>query len=385
MCLHPTTIPNVNRGIKAKPGTLWYYRDTKNAYLQVPCGWCDECIAVKQMGYIQRIMMESINNHLFMVTLTYRECMIPKYEVNGYKFRYADINDFVLMAKRLKKWRAEKNKKHSYIDHSWRYWGCTELGGKKGRPHLHVFILIPKKELPNREDVLKEEKHLWKTILENWQRNTGTKRNPKYENLCTYRETFHNGQWHRNYDCHWINPGATKEGIADPAWYVMKYMLKDSGKERRRQQALKLNLPQQEYLDAWETIKTKAFYSKFFGLNTNTRNPFGDIEIDKDIYNYLRKCIEYGKGKFKFPIFINPNNGQTFPLADFYKSKEELFTLKDYADYYPNGYEYKQTNEAYEIEQNNRHNYQRKIHKGEVIWNKQNHTILDDVTNELNN
>lgn len=386
MCTNPTPIANLNRGIKNKAG-LNKYKDTKSAYLYVPCGWCEECIAVKQMGYIQRIMLESINNHIFMIMYSYNEEMIPKMELNGYTFRYADIHDFTLMAKRLKKWRDEKNKKHSYINHNWRYFGVTELGGKKGRPHFHIFILIPKKELPEYADVTREEKHLRKVMLENWQRNVGTTRNPIYKDLCTYHECWRNGILHRNYDCKWINPGQTKEGIADPAWYIMKYALKDSGKERRRQQALKLNLPEKEYLEAWNTIKTQAFFSKYFGYNADTDkciNPFGDIEIDKDIYNYLRKCIEFGKGKFDYPVFINPNNGKTFPLSNYYRKNDTLFTLKDYADYYPNGYNYIMENSYYENEEHKRRVYKTRKIKANRIWNIQNHTMLDDVLEELN-
>lgn len=89
----------------------------------------------------------------------------------------------------------------------------------------------------------------------------------KYEPLFEYHERFKNGKWERNYDCHYVDKEKSTKGIEDCAWYVMKYMLKDCNQERRRQQALKLNLKPYEYETTWELIKTKRFYSSGWGLN----------------------------------------------------------------------------------------------------------------------
>lgn len=155
MCLNPIIIDNKNYGLRGKPGTAGYYKHTKLSKIAIPCGWCKECITNKQMGYIQRIMEESTKNEFFMVTLTYKESMIPKHQIKEYNFKYADIQDFIKMCKRMDTWRKRENKKHEYIPYPFRYFGVTELGGKKQRPHFHVLIAIEK-------HTCQIKRHAWK-------------------------------------------------------------------------------------------------------------------------------------------------------------------------------------------------------------------------------
>lgn len=386
MCLNPISIKNLNKGIKCNKGDPRYYKDRQNTYIGVPCGWCSECIALKQMGYIQRIMEESRKNHIFMIMYSYNEKMIPRYEKNGYIFKYADIQDFVHMVKRLRKWRKEKDQKHSYLPWDFRYFGVTELGGKRGRPHFHIFILIKKEVLKTKAEIYNAEKIIWKVMLENWVRNTGSNKKPVYEPLLNYAECWRGGVLHRNYDCQYVEPAITSKGggIEDAAWYIMKYALKDSGKERRRQQALKLNLPQKEYLEAWEKIKTKAFYSTYFGLGaTKEITPFGDVDliIDEDIKKHIRKGIDYGKNKKPFPIWINDNNGQTFPLCEYYK--KYFMTIKDIDDYFIDD-EQRRLEIKIERDIDKHRHYKRKTKRDQEIWNEHNLSELDYILEKLN-
>lgn len=125
MCISPVRIRNPNFHIY-NAGTK--YKDTESAFINVPCGVCCECVAIRQMSYIQRLQMEETKNHLFFCTLTYNDDSMP-YHVcsNGYKIRFADIHDVQCMIKRLRKSGA--------FGRPFRYFGVSELGSRRGRPH----------------------------------------------------------------------------------------------------------------------------------------------------------------------------------------------------------------------------------------------------------
>lgn len=388
MCTRPNSIPNPNLGLKPLPGTAAWYKDRTSLRINIPCGHCEECIAVKQMGYIQRIMLESMKYEIFMIMYSYKEDMIPYIDVNGYKMRYADINDFILMKKRMDKWRKERNTQHSWIPYEWRYFGVTERGGKRGRPHFHIFVMISKEDLPTRAACLGAEETLKKIFLKNWQRNVGSTRKPIYKDLCEYHERWNRkkGILERNYDLHWVDPGATIMGISDAAWYIMKYALKDHGREEKRRSALKLNLEENEYLKIWEKVRNKTFYSQFFGLNGHkTQDDELDLDewrkvtIDEDIHKYLRKCIEFSKGAYEYPVFINPNSGKTFPMCKYLKDYAlELNDLKYFYNPEKDGYS-KYGNDYKGTARKNAEN------KGKRV--KQLHELetLDEFLEELNN
>lgn len=98
MCLSPIRIRNPNVGMSGMKSTLM--KDTTSAFINVPCGVCRECVAVRQMNFVQRIQMESLVNHLFFVTLTYNNEMLPQIGVSsGYLIRYADVSDVQNMFK----------------------------------------------------------------------------------------------------------------------------------------------------------------------------------------------------------------------------------------------------------------------------------------------
>lgn len=125
MCISPNCIKNPNYGI-VNYGTR--NKDTVSAYINVPCGVCPECVAVRQMSYIQRLQMEELTNHLFYCTLTYNNESLPVLSVSsGYNIRYADVADVQKMMKRLRKSNA--------FGRPFRYFGVSELGDRKGRPH----------------------------------------------------------------------------------------------------------------------------------------------------------------------------------------------------------------------------------------------------------
>lgn len=399
MCLNPKLIPNKNYrrlekysgwttiGEKFKHITYQidkgqcttdarYYKDHLNTHMAVPCKHCKECITKKQMDYVQRIVEESQKNEVYMVTLTYKNDMIRTINVNGYKYMYADITDWTNLVKRFDKWRKEENKEHNYIPYPFRYFGITELGGKKGRPHIHLLIFIDKKYLPDRIACLNAEPIIYWAIRKEWCRNIGSKRKPIYKPLFEYHERYRNGRIERNYDCHYVRPEATEEGMNNAAWYIMKYMLKDAPIEERRNKALKINLKPGEYENIWQIIRTKRFYSTYFGINAE-RNPFGDIEPDKDIEQHIKWCIEESKRlKLEYPCWFNPINGKSFPLCEYYK--KYFLTLEDIKYWWNEEYatetHLKETNQA-----------QAQRTKFERLKRQNADSIFNQITNYLNN
>lgn len=125
MCISPIRIKNPNLGLF---GPNAQFKDTISHYINVPCGVCPQCVANRQMQYVQRLQMEELVNHLFMCSLTYNNESMPVVTTStGYDIRYADVSDVQKMFKRLRKRNA--------FGRPFRYFGVSELGTKKGRPH----------------------------------------------------------------------------------------------------------------------------------------------------------------------------------------------------------------------------------------------------------
>lgn len=126
MCISPIRIRNPNAGMKGLKSTLM--KDTESAFINVPCGHCKQCIANRQMDFVQRVLMESLTNHLFYCTLTYNNDSLPYLSTStGYDIRFADVSDVQKMMKRLRK--------SNVFGRPFRYFGVSELGSKRGRPH----------------------------------------------------------------------------------------------------------------------------------------------------------------------------------------------------------------------------------------------------------
>ena len=81
MCLQPLKIKNVNYQSK-NPLLLALGRDTTHAFMEVPCGHCEQCVAARQNDFVQRIVAESKYNHLFFATLTYDNDHLPRLSID---------------------------------------------------------------------------------------------------------------------------------------------------------------------------------------------------------------------------------------------------------------------------------------------------------------
>ena len=134
---------------------------------------------------------------------------------------------------------------------------------------------------------------------------------------------------------HYVNPALTKSGITDCAFYVLKYMLKDSERANRLQQALKLNYEQSDYEFIWNIVKPSSQWSKGFGLNAK-RVDSTHFVYDSDIIAYLHKCVVDTPKGANYPFYFAPDSGLSFPLCPFYRKIPSIFSVVDAHDIYYN-------------------------------------------------
>lgn len=309
MCDRPYLIPNPYRGLETKG--LNYLHDTISAFIRVPCGFCDSCIALKQAYFVQRCQMESLDNDLFFCTLTYQNSMIPTVDVNEFHLKYPDWSDVTNFLKRVRKRKIFKD--------GFRYFAVSEYGGNNHRPHYHIIFSVPKVPQSTYADIISRERQYYKAIFKEWSRNVGSKRKPIYKPLCKLILTSSG----RTYDFHYVDPVASKEGEADVAYYVSKYVLKSDPYIDKLKSALKLNLGPEEFDYYWSLLKPKCCISKHWG------NPHS-----QKVQSHIRKGIDTAlyDNSLYYPIFINPVTGKEFPLSPYYRKR--FLTVDDAHTFY---------------------------------------------------
>lgn len=318
MCLQPCDIPNPN--YHKKNGLIEFLKDTESKFISVPCGHCPQCIARRQSDVVQRVLMESLQSQLFFVTLTYQNKFLKHVATSsGFDYSYADTRDLQLLFKRLRKL-------NSFLPCS--YFAVSENGGEYLRPHFHFILAVNKKFLPTYWDCISYKEYLWITILDNWKTNVSkSDKFPIYEPNCIYRESITNHQKRFNYDVQYVDSSLSSDSISNVSFYTIKYMLKPNPKIAKRQQALRLNLDEQEYNFIWNTIKPKNYVSKGFGLFDSSG------VMSDDIVKYLNQCVKRTPVDSPFPYFYSPYNGFSSPLCEYYRSFGDIFSLKDAIDF----------------------------------------------------
>ena len=104
MCTCPITIKNPYYGSDPSKG-LNYLHDCENAYIQVPCGRCRECISSRQSSYSVRASVEVSHSVPFLLTLTYDNRHVPRFDKCGDVldgFAYPDYRHLSLLFKKLR-------------------------------------------------------------------------------------------------------------------------------------------------------------------------------------------------------------------------------------------------------------------------------------------
>lgn len=312
MCISPVRIRNPNYHYR---GAGWQYKDTESAFINIPCRYCSECIAVRQMSLVQRSMMESLKNRMFFATLTYKNDMLPSVTTSsGFDISFADQEHIEMLVRKMR---------NSGLFPGLRHLAVSEFGGSKGRPHFHVLFLIPKVFLPDYASCLDMQSKMYDFVFNNWSINVGSKKSPHYIPLFEYHQKWLHGKLYKNYDLHYVNPSLSENGCSDVAWYVLKYMLKTSDREKRLQQALRLNLEPEEYELIWNLVRPKLLKCHSFGLNPEY---VGRLAVpDWDIVERLRNGILQTPGDSSFPYFFSPDSGLSMPLSRYYAEKGWIY------------------------------------------------------------
>lgn len=197
--------------------------------------------------------------------------------------------------------------------------------------HFHIVFLIPKHDDDDFNVCLNLEKKLFDEVLFEWRRNYGTWRKPDYRSLCTYVRKYVHGRLRSNFDLHYVNPSLSSGGVADVAFYVLKYMMKPSDRSTRLQQALRLNLPEDEYEDIWSLVKCRHFESERFGLGVSEK-----CTIPEPIYSHLRHGLDLSRSQKDdpYPSYFSIIDGSKHPLARYYKSQGDVYTMQDFLDFF---------------------------------------------------
>lgn len=297
MCVSPIRIPNPNYSNKIP--LMNKLKDCKSLYLNVPCGVCPECVMKRQMWFVQRARTMALDHYIYFCTLTYDNKHLPSIVTsNGIDIKFADIVDVQNMIKRIRK--------YNKFGRPFKFFFVSERGGERGRPHFHGLFFIEKKFNDDKLFPAQLEATLRNVIFSEWKRNYGSHKFPCYEPLFQYHQKYVGGKLNKNFDLHYVVPHSTEKGASDVAFYATKYLLKPSNKEIRLQQALRLNLSDEEYTEIWHLVRSKSLCSKNFGVSTQKQK------------DYILYCIEKSKNDSTgFKYFCEDGTPQ--PLSKYYK------------------------------------------------------------------
>lgn len=261
---------------------------------------------------------------------------------------YADVHLLQLLMKRI---RDNVMTLPEFAGRSMRYLAVSELGKERGRPHFHIKFSVSKlasdfkngsvapiarRSLINPGIIENMEKILFEKFQEYWAINVGTRKNPKYERLFTYRQKYKNGQLFRNFDCHFVDPENARKsaGTDDISYYVTKYALKDSSWEQKRKAFLFARFSPKEAREYYQTIRSRLLISKGYGLNVTFVRPASGGRRSmipcRELCERIKANSTIDAGKSPLPVFIDPN-GKHKTLTGYYRSRPECY---DYPQFF---------------------------------------------------
>lgn len=337
MCTNPIPVKNPYYNLHLRTDDpLFRVKDTRSMYLNIPCGHCDECVKVRQMSFVQRVQMEALDSHLFFCTLTYNNQMIPSILTSeGFSVRYFDKSDFTNMLKRLRV--------RQCFGRPFRFVAVTELGSLRSRPHLHCIFFVKKFPSDTYYDCLNLEDLLFRSVLSEWKRNVAppvwspkrgkflpNRRCPDWKPCCTFVRSYSRHKVRSTFDLHYVNPVLTDGSEADVAFYVSKYMVKESDSVVNMQRFLRLNHSPEEYFATWSLVRPSWFASSGFGFAPDPSSvKLRSYVPSPHVVSYIRDCVSRSRLNFASPKFFNPVDGKSFPLSRFYLRNQDCYSVDD--------------------------------------------------------
>ncbi len=344
MCLAPVIIKNPNyqtdRLKSLYPSlakSIAEFKDVEHSHLLVPCGKCKECTFSKQNNYLQKAYFESRHSLLYMVTLTYSNDAIPSFVSSNPEIGrvcYPLQKDVADMFKRIRR--------HNLFGVPFKYFGVSEYGSSRMRPHFHLLLAIPKpytNELDNVRYGKSMESVISRVFRSQWKRNialnamgkTNT-RKPIWQACSLFYGRYIRGKWNTTFDCHLVVEdneymskdnkynGVKRYSSDNVSFYVTKYILKED--ERITRLLTKLSYTDKEnYKKYASKIKPSIFMSHDFG------------SLQSSDFPLIRKYVQLGLDD---PDCLNPMfigcDGKLYNCGRFLKSqmiKNHLMTIEE--------------------------------------------------------
>lgn len=334
MCTNPTLIRNPNFGL-GHIG-LNYMKDCSSMYLRVPCGHCPECIAVRQMGIVQRMNLEYKFNHLFFIMCSYRPKMLPVMQLsNGWRIPYADWTDLQNAFKRLRKRNA--------FGRPFRYLAVSERGEHGHRPHFHIILILKKLSSDDSYTPFNLQATVFKEFLSDWKRNVATRVRPSdgrivpdnwhpdYKPLLEYHRAVSRHGVKSNYTVEYIRPLSVFTTEDAVSFYISKYVMKSDKFTESLRSALELNLEEDYFKEVWRKVGPKCRWSHGFGVNgwpqevtvPGINYDTGETEIkkvltvpDPEALSFVHSVVRKSSSG-ESPKYL-AENGATYPLSRYY-------------------------------------------------------------------
>lgn len=275
MCQCPIKIKNPSKYRNAYASELGKRVDIpkyllpSDDYIEVPCGKCSECRATYHNSILQRAIVESMSSYIYFITLTYDNAHIPSIEIDGEKFLYADYDHIQNMFKRFRNL--------DNIDgREFRYLTVNEYGDKKHRPHFHILLFVAKLDGDNETTPHFIQDVLFKSLGPLFSINVGTRKNPKYERLFTYKFKYTSQGPKTNYFVKYVEPSefykyvssqVIDESYVKTVRYLIGYINKPSKYEQKIECILNNYKKQDDFLynKLRHLLKSQIRYSKGFG------------------------------------------------------------------------------------------------------------------------
>lgn len=227
------------------------------------------------------------------------DLLLVEEETEIIRIPYADIHHLQLMFKRMRD--------NNTLGRPFTYLAVSERGKERARPHFHLLFFVPKFPGDDYNTCITLEQALKDMLLRFWSTNVGTRKNPVYERNFTYRQRWIGRRLYRNFDCHYVNPNLTQEGVSDVGFYVTKYIFKDSPKEQSLQQMLSCRLEDASYFSSvWDIVKSRYVASKGLGLDGSFEPYMKPIYVPESVTALQRVSVRY-----------NPDDEDLPPDAEF--------------------------------------------------------------------
>lgn len=168
-------------------------------YIEVGCGKCAECRGKYFNSLLQRALVENLTSYMYFVTLTYNNENIPSLKLpTGETIYYSNYEHIKSMFKRFRH--------ANLLDRDFRYICVNEYGDTNHRPHFHLLIFVSKCDSDDKTTPDKIEKLLFDNLRKYYSVNTGSRKNPNYVSLFTYKRRVTSKGIKTNYFVKYVHP-----------------------------------------------------------------------------------------------------------------------------------------------------------------------------------